>query len=392
MKTRKHFLPLAGIFVLFCTSLVAAQQEQWLQYRSEREVSVIGMGSSRQSGELKPDKPEGVELPQFVDETPLFAKWNTPMVKSGFLWTALDRTHKNGLYDVLYIDSNGDGNLNDETAIKPYRTDQYSTYFGPVKVIFQIEDGPVSYHLNIRFYGYNQYRRLYISSGGWYEGDIDVGDKKLHCVLFDYNANGTFNDKSLEASRSDRIRIGTKSSRDTRFVGNYINIDGELYCPEIARDGAFIKLKKAEDIKYGKIRLQKSITEFSAGGEHGLFDIKPEDGVGSLPVGKYKINYWASERKGDDDAQWKLQGSGFGSKGVFDVVEDKETELTVGEPIYAPLQVTERDSQLVFAQSLQGRDGERIELTRNGSRPRAPKVNIVSKDGEYNRTYSFAYG
>ncbi len=392
MKKRNLFWSVTGIFVLFLTSHAPAQQEQWLQYRSEREVSVIG-GSYQQSLELKSEKPSGMELPQFEGEDQLFAKWQSPMIKDGFLWIALDRKHKNGLYDVLYIDSNGDGQLKDESPVGPYRTDQYSTYFGPAKVIFEIPDGPVSYHLNIRYYGYNEYKRLYISSGGWYEGEVTIGDQKQHCVLFDYNANGTFNDKSLDAYKCDRIRIGAKNSQDTCFVGNFINIEGILYCPEVARDGAYVKLKKAENVKYGKIKLQESITEFSAGGENGLFNLKPEKGICTLPVGKYRINSWAIEQKDDKDAKWKLQGSGFsGGRGVFDIEEDKETPLSVGEPVYATLQVSERDSQYVFAQSLQGRDGERIELTRNGSRPQAPKLHIKSNDGEYDRTFSFAYG
>ena len=35
---------------------------------------------------------------------------------------------------------------------------------------------------------------------------------------------------------------------------------------------------------------------------------------------------------------------------------------------------------------------ERIELTRNGSQPRAPKLHIKSKDGSYDRSFNFEYG
>jgi hypothetical protein len=41
---------------------------------------------------------------------------------------------------------------------------------------------------------------------------------------------------------------------------------------------------------------------------------------------------------------------------------------------------------------LKGRDSERIELTRDGAQPQAPKVRIRSADGAYDRTYSFQYG
>lgn len=392
MKSTKHIWLGVGIALFFMVSGAIAQQEQWLQYRSEREISIAGMGIYRQSLELKDEKPLAAALPKYVGDEPLFSEWKSPMVKMGFLLVSLDRKHKNGLYDLLYIDSNGNGNLNDEEAVEAYRTDQYSAYFGPVKVIFQIEDGPVAYHLNFRYYSSSNYKRLYVSSGGWYEGEITVGDEKKHCTLFDYNANGTFNDKSSSSAGSDRIRIGSRNSQDTRYVGNFVDVDGTLYVPEIAKDGAFIKIKKAENVEFGKIKMQKSITEFSAGGENGLFISEPKDGEISLPVGQYRINYWSAERKDDRNTSWKLQASGSGRNGTFDVKKDGEIDLSIGEPVYATLEVNERESQYSFQHNLQGRDGERIELTRNGARPQAPKVHIRSKDGQYDRTFSFSYG
>jgi hypothetical protein len=293
---------------------------------------------------------------------------------------------------LLYIDSNGNGHLDDESVAAAYRTDQYNAYFGPVKVIFEVEDGPVTYHLNFRFYNSRDRERLYTSSGGWYAGDITVGGAKKHCVLFDYNVNGTFSDKSLNAAECDRIQIGKKGIQDTRFVGNYIDVDGILYQPEIARDGAYIKLAKAEDVQFGDIRMPESITEFSAGGENGLFILKPEKGVGSLPMGKYRVNYWAIERKDERGKKWKLRGSLFSRKGDFDITADKETKHSIGEPIISTLKATKSDSGYSFNQNLQGRLGERIELTRNGTRPRAPKLHIKNKDSTYDRTFSFEYG
>ena len=393
MGNRTYIWLVVGISLLITTSQAPAQEEQWLQYHSTREARQIIGDMSLQTLELSTEKPAAVELPQFKEQDQFFAKWSTPMVKSGHLWISLDRTHKKGLYDLLYIDSNRNGHLNDETAVAAYRTDQYNAYFGPVKVVFELEDGPVTYHLNFRFYNYNERnRRLYASSGGWYEGDVTVGGAKKHCVLIDYNTNGTFDDKSLEASRCDRIRIGKKGSQDTSFVGNYIEVDGELYRPEIARDGAYIKLSRAKDVKFGNIRLPESITEFTACGENGLFTLKPEKGAGSLPVGKYRINSWAVEREDEKGAQWKLQGSGISEKGVFDITADKETELSVGEPIVSTLNAGVREGTHSFNYSMKGRDGERIELTRNGARPQAPKVHIKSKDGTYDRTFSFQYG
>ncbi len=352
------------------------------------------MGTS--TPEVTTVRPTNVQLPDFVCDDPFFAFWPTPMVTDGGLWLAFDRQNKDGQpYDLLYFDSNADGNLADESAVKSYELDYRDsrrTKFGPIKVIFEGEDGPITYHLNIEFYKGSSRQYLYITSAGWYEGTIDLAGSKKHCVLIDYNVNGAFNDKSLNPEECDRIRIGKKGSQDTRYVGNFIEIDDELYRPEIAQDGAYVKLTKAEDVKFGNIKLPHTITEFSAGGENGLFKLKLENGSGPLPVGKYRINQWAIERDDERGRKWKLQGERASKRGDFEIVADKETELPVGEPIVSRLQVNKRDSGYSFNQSLGGRFGERIELTRNGARPPAPKLRIRNKDGTYDRTFSFEYG
>lgn len=393
MKKRIYIQLAVGIGLLILVSHVPAQQEQWLQYHSSREAGQIFGQVGSQTIELSTQQPAGVKLPQFKGQNQLFAKWTTPMVKSGYLWIALDRTHKQGPYDSLYIDSNGNAGLDDETAAAAYRTDQRSAYFGPVKVIFEVEDGPVTYHLNFRSYQYDTSdNRLIASSGGWYEGDITVGGEKKHCVLFDSNVNGAFNDKSANAAECDRIRIGKKGGQDTLFTGNYIKVDETLYRPDIARDGACIKLAKAENVKFGTVRLPESITQFSANGENGLFILKPEKGVTSLPVGKYRVYDWAVERQDDKGTKWKLNGSGLSEKNVFDITEGKEAVVSIGEPIVATLGASEREGTHSFRHTMEGRAGERIVLTRNGAEPQAPKVNIKSADGTYDRTYSFQYG
>ncbi len=394
MENKTCFGLIVVIGLLLITSPAFTQEMQWLQYHSEREARrIVGdMGSSY--SELTSEKPQGVELPEFKNPEPFFAKWSTPMNEAGFLWISFDRNQKLGQLDRVFIDSNGNGHLNDETAITAYRSDQYYSYFGPVKVIFEGEDGPLTYHLNFRLYNRNERKRLYIYSGGWYEGAIEIAGEKKHCVLIDQNANGTFNDISPEPYRCDRIRIGKKGTQDTRYVGNFIEVDGTLYRLEVARDGAYINLTSADDVKFGNIRVSETIKEFSAGGENGLFKIKLENGTGSLPVGRYRINQWALEQKDEKGRRWKLLGSGISRQGDFEIVADKETELSIGEPILSNLELNTRSSGpgYSFQHNLRGQLGERIQLLRNGTRPPAPKIRIKNKDGGYDKIFNLKYG
>ncbi len=388
MKGKTYICLAVGITILILTSAARAQDEQWLQYHSEREAMQIVGAMMRSNLRLTSEKPQGVELPDFKTEEPFFASWSTPMVASGQLWIAVDRSTEQGRWNQLYIDSNINGHLNDETAINAYRTERYYTYFGPVKVVFEGEDGPLTYHLNFMFYENEETRRLYMSPGCWYEGDIKVAGAKKYCMLIDYNGNGTFNDKSLNSGQCDRIRIGEKGTRDTGYVGNYIEIDDVLYHTEIARDGAYIKLNKADDVNFGTVRLPETITEFSAGGENGLFTFKPENGTGSLPVGKYRINSWTIERKDEQGKQWKLQAQGYSTICDFEVTQKSETSLDIGEPVITNLQVNLNGDNFEFNKNLQGRLDEFITLTRGGQRVgELWKMQAKNKEGTFAKTY-----
>jgi len=373
------------------TSLAGAQDRQSLQYRSAREAArtIYRVPSKYLSPTEKP--PQGVELPKFECSTPLFVRWLTPIVKDAGLWIALDRSGTSEVYDLLFIDSNGDGNLKDETAVIAYKAEAKHAYFGPAKVIFEGKDGPIAYHLNFRLCDHGR-RILWATPGGWYEGTITIGGKEKHCVLIDYNVNGTFDDKSINASECDRIQIGEKDDKDARFVGNYIEIEGSLYQLEIAREGAYVKLAAAEDVTFGNIRLPESITEFAAGGENGLFVLKPKKGIGSLPVGQYCIEHWAIERKDNAGDNWKLIGRWFSENGRFNVTETQETKLSIGEPIISTVEARHRNRNHSFSQKLKGKLNESIYITLNGNRAPLPKLRIKSKDGTYDQTFDFKYG
>jgi hypothetical protein len=381
------------IGLLAIASAAFGQEEQWLQYQSSRDARSILKDTSQQSLKLISQLPEGVALPDFKENKPLFYKWLSPMVKKGYLLIAVDcnqigegRTH-----DLLYIDSNADGGLKDQMPVQAYKAERDHSYFGPVKVTFEGEDGPITYHLNFQLCDHDA-QPLWASCAGWYEGTITLGGEKKQCVLIDYDANGTFNDKSVNFSDCDRIRIGGEDSAIC-YVGNYIEVGGELCRLEVARDGACIKIAKAEGVVFGNIRLPETVSEFAAGGENGLFIFKPERGAGRLPVGKYCVEHWNIERKDDEGNIWKLEGRGFGDAGVFDVNVQREAEISIGEPAISTLEAAdEGPGGHYFSQNLAGHLRERIELTCNGDRPPAPKLHIKSEDGSYDRTFTFEYG
>ena len=315
------------------------------------------------------------------------------MAASGHVWLAFDRKGKYGKFNRLYADRDCDGDLADEEPIKPRNASSHSVEFGPVPIVFATEDGPVTYHLGVKLYTYDTTPRLYLTSKAWYEGKVAIGGKEWRCILVDYNGNGTFNDVGSKLGSIDRIRLGPVGGDEleTHFVGELIQLEGAYCRPIPARDGAFVSFEPAEDVVTGTVRLSSKVSKFSAAGLKGLFHFRPDDSdVVTLPAGKYKSYDWIIERKDDKGALWKADAGT--APDWFVVREGTETKLSVGEPLLSSLGVTKRGGQFRFSQSLRGQLRERISMTKNGGRPKAPKLRVVSATGDYDKTLTFEYG
>ena len=63
MRQGIHILLTAGIGLLVCTSATQSQDEQWLQYHSQREAQRIVGSMGMLAPRIRTDKPRGVELP-----------------------------------------------------------------------------------------------------------------------------------------------------------------------------------------------------------------------------------------------------------------------------------------------------------------------------------------
>jgi hypothetical protein len=367
---------------------------QWLQYRAACEGRADLGDVVHLDLPFTNAKPAGVRLPRFKSRKARFATWQTPMCTRGIRHVAIDKTRGRGPHDRIYVDVDGDGHLDDEKPVKAYRIDSRTTYFGPVKVMFEGDDGPITYHLNFQYEEQRDGKRtLAASSACWYEGRITIGKKTHHCVLLDYNVNGTFNDKALDPAQADRIRIGEKGlEAESRLSGTYASLDGGLHLLEIARDGAYVKFTRGDDVPRGTVVLPASIDVLAAGGEQGLFVLKPVKGRVRLPAGTYHVRSWESRRKDKGGASWILRGTHRGAERTFEVKAGNEQKLDIGEPIITSLDVRKQPKGYQFREQRAGRGGESIELTRNGKRPDPPVMRVKSKDGSHDTKHTFNYG
>ena len=380
-----------GLGGILFASQASAEGEQWLRYNYGPDTRQAG-ASLRPLNATK-DKPAGVALPEFNDSQPMFAVWESPMAKGGKVHIALDRSGKEKSFNLLYIDSDCDGSLKDETAVKANSKDEYYNTFGPVKVLLEGNDGPTAYHLNFMLFKYEAGKQqLYVSSACWYEGEIAVAGEKKRCVLNDADADGAFNDTSKNYYEADRIVTGEGPNEVTAIVGKFLQVSGKLYRLEVARDGAYIKIHSADDAVLGVIKMPSEINELTAAGENGLLKVLPKNGTGSIPEGKYRIHRWVIERNDGKGDNWRMEGQDFRESGDFEVKKGSTAYLAVGEPITSKMDAQVKRGKYAFSHSLTGRLGERAALMKNNTRAPAPKLRVISKDRKFDRSYNFEYG
>lgn len=329
------------VLVLASPGLAAGAElgrAQWLAYRTATggEAGKVVGKTAGQSLELTSQRPEGVLLPEFAASDPLFAKWNTPMTPAGYVWMALDRSQPAGAYDRLYIDANADGGLDDATPVvadqaRVFRQQQ-SARFRQVKVLLPGADGTVAFHLDFDLWmSGTEPGRLVATAAGWYEGAVRIGQEKFDCTLFDANANGAFDDASLDIQESDRIKIVAGPTFVIARAGKYVQVGETIHQLQVARDGAFIRIAPADEGCFGTVEVPEGVGRISAGGENGLLFLNVAGGVARFPCGKYRLNHWEIRRTEESGAVWQMTGTL--STLVFEVNAQGPTKLEIGEPV-----------------------------------------------------------
>ncbi len=374
-------LILAG---LLTAATAWAQPEQWLEYHTSNDGRVF------HQLDLTTNPPPGVALPK-LNAQPYFVRWKTPMDPTGGRWLCFDRTHKSGPYDRLFIDSTGNGRLDDKKPVLG-ALDSSEALFPATPVIFKSADGPITYHLVFRFYQFdNNETELLMASGGWYEGTVNFGGVKKHVTLIDGNGNGTFNDITADPYESDRVQIdGDKVSE--RFLGKMLEVDGKFFNVEVARDGSFIKAQPAENVVLAPVSVPTNISEFIAFGPNGYFVRQPANGEFTLPAGQYRMFHWTINSK-DNGAEWTLSGHNFPATATFEAAAGKPAALDIGEPVKAVLKADEQaDRQITFRLNFVGHQQEAIEMLRANQRPAGPKLTLANANGSICGAATFEFG
>ena len=145
-------------------------------------------------------------------------------------------------------------------------------------------------------------------------------------------------------------------------------------------------------IQLGYIRIHEDVNAVVYNNRDEKFTIQGVKEPVRLPAGRYCIESWALERTDKNGAVWKLNTKDIANKKTFDIAEDAEVKLPIGEPIVSALTVRKEDSEFYFRHYFKGQLGEEIDVTKNQSTGDPPKLLIRNEDGSYQESITFEYG
>ncbi|HUU91845.1 MAG TPA: hypothetical protein VM238_11640 [Phycisphaerae bacterium] len=385
------------------------QEAQRLAYRSptERGFNVMGARSAHLS--VQEDPPPGVALPAPTGRQPRFARWSTPMVPAGHLWLMLCRSGKDNVYDRLYVDTDADGSLADETVVQAQETDPglLRAGFPLVEVRFPGEGGPTRYQLRLYSHNWTDHLDAYVYAAAWYEGPVAIGGETLWCALVDNNSNGRFNDAAMGpgladviflAPKAEDIQLGQDIQPDKRYLGRHIEAGGKVYAMEVPPGGGWVRFTPAPAIPMGRIRVPDGVTRFSVWGNEGFFFCRPVGGVAAVPAGAYQVHEWEVVRRDPSGVAWQLRTDSCvpayatSPENRFAVEAGKETALGIGEPAVSRFTVRRGRRDYYITHTFRSERGDRLLLLKRDERPPPTQLTICSADGSYSDTLRVPYG
>jgi ribosomal protein L24E len=143
---------------------------------------------------------------------------------------------------------------------------------------------------------------------------------------------------------------------------------------------------------HGSVIVQDGVIATVCNKKDEQFTIEGSKKPVQLPIGKYHIKSWSLKRTDKNGTFWELKAEDIIHQKSFNVAKNAKIKLLIGEPVISILTVKKDGSEFYFRHYFKGRLGEKIELTKNQSRPDTPKLLIRNADGSYQESLTFKYG
>ncbi|HET6428630.1 MAG TPA: hypothetical protein VFJ30_09485 [Phycisphaerae bacterium] len=322
--------------------------------------------------------------------------------------------------DVVRLDFTGEGKFGDGCAVplkaarEGSQTGRFQARFGPATVRIRRGEQMVPVIVSGEYYKSGSYRRLTLSVGAAVEGACRFGGKTYKVRVIDGDNNVGFGDAAEAAMRAGKLRalapgdtlaIDTGDGTFQRSViqslyGQPVLVDGQWYDVRVSQDGAKIAAEPVP-VEAGRIRIDHPRWKARlVGAKHILCLTGGKDPI-PVPADRYVfLDYTEFGLDADGEAaQLMCRGreAYSGTAKAFDVPAGSTTEIVVGSPLTATIDVQHRSgSDYSLSLKLLDASGARVDgLTvpslRSG-RPDPPKVDILNAGGERVYSSTLEYG
>ncbi|HUU91846.1 MAG TPA: hypothetical protein VM238_11645 [Phycisphaerae bacterium] len=355
-----------AVLCLLCPPLLA-QGKFPLKYEEAGpgNDAVVQMNSpARGMNPRKPDEITG--LPDGLPETAAYCQMSFGDKR---IWMAA----LVGDAPKLYVDTDGDNDLSDETAIA-----------GQVegnRVKYAIADLPVSGGATVKVRCEATFRNtkgpaqvLSLRAAGCPAGKATLGGKTYAVAVIDGTFNGHYNDiiqdnpNDLSSGSADGLAIDldqdgqfarpspTGKAWEWTLLCKMVEVGGTYYTVRVAPDGSEIEFQKTEP-KFGTLDMGGPGVDIIAMSEAGFQRVNTADGKARLPAGKYMPVTLTLTQTDDAGATWMLRQSG-GEFRQFEIRPDEALAVKLGPPLLAKTDVRQSGKTVLIIYALLGQAGE----------------------------------
>ena len=293
---------------------------------------------------------ELVREPGYKSKTPLHMSLPIGSGDDAVVTVVLDESQGDGKgYDLLYVDRNNNGDLTDDTPVKPKineRAGSRSFAIDPQDITVKYADGSslvLRVQLEVRGYESGKERKIKWTAAyhvvQHLEGRVDFGEKKNVLVgIYDssttyIHANACFNDYGV-----DRIRIDGEDLPMSAVVSAY----GKLWSVTLGKGCASLSAVPYSGAT-GTIRFEgkfdsgatladtvESYAEVVSTSGSALRLSVSGGRSGIVPVGDYRVSRSHLKVKGATNVLWE---SFFFTTNDVPVAASKETRIKIGAPL-----------------------------------------------------------
>ncbi len=302
--------------------------------------------------------------------------------------------------DLFRFDFTGKGKFHDKPVVPlkgRVRRGRFNGTTGMVTIQVQHDGGkiPVTLYGHYMKRGDVRYFRLVLSTA--MEGSCRFGEKTLRVRLIDGNNNTRCNDKIRINMQDGKIRgmipgdtiliyADGGAPAQKALIGQTVKVNGKWYRPNVSPDGLKISAEPVK-VKTGKIRIPHKRWSGTLIGMNYLATLSGSDKAIEMPVGQYVVARYTEYRPGTGKGKRKeerliRQGQDVveGKGKVFEVTEGKVTEVSVGSPMTACMDVRQVERKVRFTLNLADASGGSVRYL--APRPAPPAIEVHDAAGK----------